>query len=157
MSQLWSIGDENSDDLIKKILKIVLENPQYLHADSYLIKSDIREELYCSLKNRAFFIGINTTNKPLLTSDSPVVFDNGVEGFNGIRLSGEGLEISFPISPNYVVIIINTKKYPHLMDDNIKGIFLDVEVVTDLNNLQFLQSVSQVYSKESFKWIYDGA
>ena len=154
--ELWTTGEKQLDYLIEKILKAILDAPQYLHAKNYICNLERIEEIYCSLKERPFFIGINTSNKPLITSDSPVVFANEEEGFNEIQLSGEGLEISFPISSKFIAITIdNNDNYPYLMGNNIKGISLGLEEITKFNKLQLLQSVSQVYSNENFDWLHD--
>lgn len=120
------------------------------------------------LCNHIWVIGINQTSSPLYTSDTPVVRrahksqpaflprpDNGSAFERAIDIvieskrpgiSSEGVEIVFPLSPEYVLIFLERKFFKSLEDKDGWRLVLGPAHVEDLNILQVLQSYRQIYS-----------
>ncbi|MBD2100381.1 DUF4238 domain-containing protein [Leptolyngbya sp. FACHB-261] len=114
-----------------------------------------------------WFVGINNTDIPLYTSDSPVVLQSHKAGKKpsidplagpGLTLAtiqltsklpsplSEGVEIIFPLTPTYALFMLEHKHFQHLEEKQGRAFRMSPDDVQGANALQVLQSNRQIYS-----------
>ncbi len=92
-------------------------------------------------------IGINSSSKPLYTSDAPLVKYMHVKGqTQGIGLASYGVEVVYPVNDKYALLLYERSYFQDKLHDG-KNIKLSEKAVDFYNTLQVLQSRRQVYSK----------
>jgi len=87
----------------------------------------------------------NTSGKPFYTSDSPVTM-RGHLGYIGI--AEEGIEIAFPLNPNYMLVLLDRKYHRQALpfDNRLKEI--DPAIVTYYHYHQATYCQRYVYSPD---------
>jgi hypothetical protein len=99
------------------------------------------------LNNHIWMIGINTTDQPLFTSDHPVVKNAYIHNqpFSYWGLASEGIEVAFPLTPKYILIIREKTFHKRYRRFNGKTIRLLPENIPYFNSLQVRECYRQVY------------
>lgn len=125
------------------------------HID-FIFNSDILNSYIKALDKHICIIGLNNTSTPLYTSDHPVVKKahkkDKIHSYSGI--SSEGIEIAFPLTPKYILILKEKRFFRSLQNNNLKLILINNEDVTYYNSLQIFQSERQIYCpSNNFKQI----
>ncbi|MBI1937009.1 MAG: DUF4238 domain-containing protein [Ignavibacteriales bacterium] len=120
---------------------------KYFHT-RILLDESLMDKLTLSLYKKLWVILDNQTEMPFLTSDHPVVkyghLGNEIRSMSGFN--SRGVEISFPLSPKYLLSIID-EEYANSMihlDDNV--IKVDDQRVLHYNSLQIIKSYDQLFS-----------
>lgn len=100
-----------------------------------------------ALNNHIWLIGVNETGKHLYTSDHPVVREpHKMDPFLSYAgVASEGIEIAFPLSPQYILILCERKFHWYVEGLEGKAIRLQAENIKYYNSLQVFQSYRQVY------------
>lgn len=142
---LLSLTLEAAPELAEQNLRIKF-NPKFValeHATS-MFDPNLQLEIMQILLGHIWMIGINDTDFPLYTSDEPVVkiAHNG-PGYAGI--GSFGIEIVFPITPKYILILADRNAYKLLSRFDSTYTALDRDNIKRYNSLQILQSYRQVY------------
>lgn len=103
------------------------------------------------LEKHIWVVGLNNTSKPLYTSDTPLVLQphkaKGLLPCTG--LASKGIEIAFPLTPDYILILWERTSFRDLARKDCATIELDGNDVSHFNSLQVFQSYRQVYSSRS--------
>ena len=101
-------------------------------------------DILCS---HIWVVGKNTTEKPLYTSDNPVVWDTHKEypPNRGFGLASEGIEVVFPLTPKYVIALLERKFFQEYKELDCKCIDLDSEGIKYYNGFQVFHSYRQIY------------
>jgi hypothetical protein len=107
------------------------------------ISATLRDHLWIILKN--------TTGKVFYTSDNPLVrhgnIKHPVRSFSG--LGSKGIEIAFPLSPEYLLLLAEAEVFAALKKKDGKAwAVTDKENVTFYNSLQVLQSYRYIFAPE---------
>jgi hypothetical protein len=134
----------------------VAENNLYIKFDEryaslehaqFLFSPRLRESIFQTLSEHIWIVGINRTTQPLYTSDTPVVkkahIKDPYKSYAG--LGSLGIEIAFPISPKYVLILCERTAFLHYGPRECGSLSLNLDNITHYNSLQVLQSYRQVY------------
>ena len=99
--------------------------------------------------NHIWIIGINESSQPFFTSDHPVATvpnkEFGRLGYTGI--AAPGIEIGFPITPNYMLILLERTFYEQLQKHDRGYLPIRQKKVNDLNCIQTSNSYRQIYSQ----------
>lgn len=117
-----------------------------------LTDEDTRVELSGELHKNYWYIAKNCTNLPLYTSDQPLVkhghLDHPIRSMQGF--SSPGIEVVFPLSHEYLLIICDYRTFPHAkkLGNQIVSIKNEQNIVY-YNHLQVHQSYRQIFSNES--------
>ena len=112
---------------------------------------DSNIELYIdTLKSHIWVIGVNNTDIPLFTSDDPIVLKpykhSPYKSYVG--LGAEGIEIAFPLTPKYILLLREKTFHNRLANKNNRTITLTKSEVRKYNELQISQSTRQEYSQK---------
>lgn len=103
------------------------------------------------LKYYKWVILVNNTDIPFYTSDSPVIKKANLYGPLSNGFKSKGIEIVFPISPKYAIIIIEPsylyERTPSLLDYTILN--CSKENMIYYNDLLVQQATSQIYSNQN--------
>lgn len=129
-------------------LKKELENQ--FHAAT-LLDQEFVMTISTVLKKHIWIILKNTTGKVLYTSDNPVArhghIKHPVRSFSG--LGSRGIEIAFPLSPEYLLSLAEAKVFGDIKKkDGKMWTLTDKENVTFYNSLQVLQSYRYLFASE---------
>ena len=110
---------------------------------------EMAERLLYSIDDlQVCIINYETKNK-LISSDNPIIFYNSFH-YRDVGLSNAGIIILFPISPNKLIAIFDSKMYPNL--NNRKHINLQNESeVNMLNTFQMIVADEIVYFKDQIQ------
>ena len=128
----------------------------YTKINHIQILFQLTEDIAKILEKYKWVVLVNYTNTPFYTSDSPVVkranLDHPLYSYG---FSSKGIEVVFPISPNYAINILEPsyiyEKTPTLLEHTLFD--CSEENVIHYNDLIVLQATSQVYSNQNdFKW-----
>ena len=113
----------------------------------FLFSPILREAIFQTLSKHIWMVGINRTTQPLYTSDTPVVRKAHIKDLykSYAGLGSLGIEIAFPISPKYVLILCERTAFLHYAQRDCGSLSLNSDNVTHYNSLQVLQSYRQVY------------
>lgn len=120
------------------------------------------------LYHRIWVVGVNDTNIPLYTSDTPVVlqahkqrdrfmpdpskgpaFSKALDVVIESKRPGverEGVELVFPLNPKCALIILENKHFKYVEENQGKRYSLQPADIIRLNSLQVLESNRQIYS-----------
>ncbi|CAC9974437.1 DUF4238 domain-containing protein [Flavobacterium panici] len=137
-------------------------NPEEIKAFSIMNAFDIEEEIYLLLKMGIYLIK-NETKIPFIISDTPVVFDNNFE-YGGLGIFEKGIEIYFPISPQFMVsfccpTILNKLQLQAdfgILDDDAAQILRAVQEVYPLvlNNEEHVKYYNSLQILQSYRFVY---
>jgi len=129
-------------------LKTKEEVKPQLHALTFL-DPDLIESLAKTLYRHIWIILKNVTTKKLYTSDNPVVKKGHVKHpvLNMSGIASRGIEIAFPISPTYILLLIDSDAFGALKSKDGKvSEMKDDENVTYYNSLQVRDSYRHIFS-----------
>lgn len=98
------------------------------------------------LGNHIWLIGLNQTGKPLYTSDTPIVKNHYIQHKYMMGWEGPGVEIVFPLSPNYALILLDRVFFNEYQEIDGRWVGLTETQVEHFNKLQVIHSHRQVYS-----------
>lgn len=122
-----------------------------LLSDPLLLK-DINENL---MQNYYWIVGKNSTDKNFYTSDHPFVQRESLREVHRrynkqfADFSLLSYEISFPLTPKFIITFYNKKYYKGLRHYDRKVIECDKDNVDWFNNMQFIKSYRQIYSQNN--------
>lgn len=97
------------------------------------------------LTDHIWLIGNNDTRSPLYTSDNPLVSRGH---YGGTGLATVGIEIAFPLTPKYVLLLYERTAFQHRLGQDCQTITLNPDHVKYYNCLQVQQSFRQVFCSE---------
>ena len=148
----YSIKLEYGEDL----LKVGIEEDsiaQHLIWISDIIVQVHDSEIYKTLSNHIWLFGINSTSIPLWTSDNPIVINNPIvikkHEDLGIGLASKGVQVVYPISPKYLLIMFEPSFWSELKHLDGMSAILSENYVKLYNQLQLTQCYRQTYSNEN--------
>lgn len=105
------------------------------------------------LSSHIWIIGINETNQPFWTSDSPVVTSQHKPGLSESHsysgIASKGVEIAFPITSRYVLVLCDREVFAHYQNVDCKTVKFNDRHIIYYNSLQVIQSNRQVYSSQT--------
>lgn len=111
-----------------------------------MFNPEIQLALSQTLVNHIWLIGDNTTTQHFYTSDTPVVKRPHVQQpLYGVGFGSFGVEIAFPLTPRYMLIMCERSAFLPLTSLDEQIISLSSDHVTYYNSLQVLQSYRSVY------------
>jgi hypothetical protein len=115
-----------------------------------LFDTDLIRDLVNIAGSHIWFVGVNNSPIPLYTSDDPVVsrsYDTSKSG-RGVGWASPGVEISFPLSPRYILIMCDKGYFRQWRrwDGKLKD--LEPDNVVYYNSLRVLHCHRQVYCPE---------
>jgi uncharacterized protein DUF4238 len=134
---------------------------QYPDSESYYIRYDERrasldhahfmfspqwqQQCIQALCKHIWFIGVNDTEFPLYTSDTPVIMKAHSGWYKGVGLGVPGIEIAFPLTKRYLLDLLERSlaQEIHAQDCTIRQ--LNEDRIMYYNRLQVLRSTRQVY------------
>lgn len=129
----------------------VTEKTVWLAQVRFLFESKRLARFVHILTNHLWLIGINQTEHPLYTSDSPVVTRAHKTGpgppHTGLR--SEGIEIAFPLTSNHILILCERTFFAQYQELDCKAMPLKPDEVRYYNHLQVLRSYRHVYCESS--------
>jgi hypothetical protein len=112
-----------------------------------MFNPDLMSQLCLTLVKHIWLIGENVTSHHFYTSDSPVVKKAHIRHpFMGVGIGSFGVEVAFPLTPKYMLIMCERAAFIHLADMDERTIPLTSEHITYYNSLQVLQSYRSIYS-----------
>jgi hypothetical protein len=118
-----------------------------LFQSQFMFSPEARQSFMRALCNHIWFIGVNESEQPLYTSDSPVVrrahYSDSLRSFSGI--ASPGIEIAFPLNPRCVLVLCERTAFKHFRRFDCKVMSLNQDNVTYYNSLQVYQSWRQIY------------
>lgn len=140
---------EGKNDLDFKDLDIEYrkEFKPLLHAQ-WLLDEEMHMSIMGSLNNHILYIGINSSEIPLYTSDNPVVKcpHKAEEGKSYFGLESEGIEIIYPLTPR-LAIVMREREYHNqysIFENKFKSLTINDVVI--YNSLQIEQCYRTVFS-----------
>ena len=98
------------------------------------------------LQNHICMIGINDTDKPLFTSDNPVIKYSHLS-HSGI--ASEGIEIAFPLNSKIILIMLERQHFYQCINQDSKIFPLTINDVEHYNKLQVFNSNRFVFSSDN--------
>jgi hypothetical protein len=132
-------GDPNNFEIVT--------DDKILHTNM-LLSGDKVDELAEILYNHVWIFLVNKSNAEFITSDNPFVkkanIHHPIRSFSGLK--SPGIEIAFPISPKYCLLIVERsfiKLYEHFDGKLMPAIY---ENVIHYNSLQIINSYRFVFS-----------
>jgi len=149
------ITKQLTESIFKSIADKILSNSDEFKQEKlvkiYHLMSliDTPEKIASILQHYKWVIAINNTNIPFYTSDAPVVLYPHIKhSFYGYGFATKGIEIFFPLSPKYAVIIYEPtylmEKIPSLLKKTI--IKLTEENALFYNDLMIHRAALQLFS-----------
>jgi Protein of unknown function (DUF4238) len=125
------------------------ETQNKLYHLQLLLNPDTAKGIFECIANHIWSIGVNISSEPLFTSDNPVVkranIRHPVLSYSG--WCSPGIEIFYPISERYVLILSERDHFSKLQDREGRLITLTRGNVIHLNSLQVFQSYRQIYCR----------
>jgi len=116
-----------------------------LYHGNMIFNSDWLNTYSGVLATHIWRIGKITTDLALYTSDNPVVMHSYLnQGSYGI--GSPGIEICFPLSPQYMLMLCDSKGFASLANFDRKLVTITEPNVTFFNSLQVNQCTQQIYS-----------
>ncbi len=136
----------NSDKSLLEELEFNPELKSLQHAE-ILLDSEIIDYITNILKKHIWIVGINNTSQPLYTSDNPIVRKAQKKDpiHSTVGLDSEGIEIAFPLTPKYLLILRESRFFKKFKLLDCKSKLLSKTDVLRYNRLQVLQSLRQIY------------
>lgn len=99
--------------------------------------------------NHIWLIGINNTKNLFYTSDNPVVMHTPLKKqLRGVGISSLGIEIAYPLSSQYILILADREVYADYELFDGKSSNLEAENVEYYNSLQVIHSDRQIFCEE---------
>lgn len=134
----------------RKDFDLYLEEDKKSAYHSVMILDDeLRIELAAILYGHYWYVLENQTGEPFYTSDQPLVkrghFKHPIRSMQGF--ASLGIEIAFPLSPKYLLIMCDKTAFPQAkrLNGKLKRM-ADSENLIYYNHLQVIHSYRQVYS-----------
>ncbi len=126
------------------------KNKHSAHHALTILDGDLRDELATIIHDHYWVILKNETSQFFYTSDNPLVkyghLNHPVFTLSGFK--SPGIEISFPITTQYILVIGEKTAFPFLKKHDGKLQYIkDIENVTYYNHLQVKYSYRQIFSK----------
>lgn len=124
----------------------------------FIINSDLIEKISDILLSYKWTILVNKSNIAFLTSDNPVVLKPNIHSpHRGYGFKTKGIEIYYPLSPKYALLISEPSYLeevaPDLLDINVFEYPKDIAI--HYNDIIIQGSTSQIYSNvNDFSWVY---
>lgn len=147
VSQLEGLfGDEATTELQEDMVQFQTDE-SLREFQSDFLKDNAPRFARIMLDRLAWCVFENRTNQPFWTSDHPVVRFNtrNRERPGSHGLQSEGIEVYFPLSPNYILYLVDKEEYQEelmLMTDEIT----DPEQVIFFNDLQVQDANRHIFS-----------
>jgi len=135
-----------------ELLNVPEERVRFQHC-RLILDQDYFKQCAKILFNHIWLVGQNDTSQPLYISDAPVTLYPHAEPanpFSGVGFMTKGVEINFPISPKYVLMLCERTHFAQLyarFEGRVTR--LNAENVTFYNGLQVWSSRRQVYCIEN--------
>lgn len=143
------------DSLTKKLFE---DDPafQEMHLEKY--KIGIKDPIFFSLSftplmifglsDLAFHLVFSGNHRFFITSDSPIVkynqFSQSAKGFGKTGIVNKGLQIFYPLSPHYMLILYDKDIYHPTDGKNISHYVNDKDIMS-LNFLQFMEADDNIF------------
>lgn len=108
------------------------------------------------LMHYKWIILINNTNIPFLTTDNPVAKKNNLENIYSYGFASKGIEIYYPISPKYAILIWEPSYFKEIAPDLFNQTILKIKEsnVIHNNDLLIQSATCQIYSNiNDFTWV----
>jgi hypothetical protein len=117
----------------------------------FMFRKEYRLAAVGALMRHIWVVGRNETTQPLFFSDAPVTrYAHTPSQFGGAGLATMGVQIDFPVSSKYILMMYERTHFgPLLADREGKMMALDDEGVKAVNTIQIAQSRRQVYCAEN--------
>jgi hypothetical protein len=122
-------------------------NAQHLFFISDILDKGANSEIAKIFANHIWFLGINSTSIPLLTSDNPIVIKPYQN--HGCGIDSYGVQVAYPISPKYLLVMHESSYWGDYKSFDRQSINLTEKCVTSHNKLQISQCHRQIYSSEN--------
>lgn len=126
------------------------ERVAFEHA-RFMFSKEYRQAAVGALMRHIWVVGRNETAQPLFFSDAPVTrYAHAPSQFGGAGLATVGVQIDFPISSKYTLMMYERTHFgPLLAEREGKMMALDDEGVKAINTMQIAQSRRQLYCAEN--------
>jgi hypothetical protein len=152
-TEMFRASLENTDTELKDVdfeAKLKKEVENQFHATT-ILDPEMFITISTILKGHLWIILKNAMGKVLYTSDNPVVRHGNIKhpvlSFSG--LASKGIEIAFPLSPEYLLLLAESEVFATVKNKNGKVLMMtDKENVTFYNSLQLLQSYRYIFAPE---------
>lgn len=122
------------------------------HAD-IMFDPELQITIMDILTQHIWMVGINNTKFPFYTSDAPIVKITHKEDPQGkisyAGLGAEGIQIAFPLSPHYILLLYDRNYHRKQHANENKLITLNERLVKRYNCYQVAQSNRQVFCPSS--------
>jgi hypothetical protein len=117
----------------------------------FMLRKEYRRRAVAVLMNQIWIVGRNDTDQPLYFSDAPVTrYSHVPHPFGGPGLATIGIQIDFPLSSRYVLMIHDRAYFGEsLAPREGRIVALDDEKVKGFNGMQVWNSRRQVYCSEN--------
>jgi hypothetical protein len=124
--------------------RVVFEHARLMFSKEY------RQAAVGALMRHIWVVGRNETTQPLFFSDAPVTrYAHIPSQFGGAGLATVGVQIDFPISSKYILMMYERTHFgPMLADREGRMMVLNDEGVKAINTMQIAQGRRQVYCAE---------
>lgn len=106
-------------------------------------------EFVNALSSHIWMLGVNETKEPIYTSDTPVVTKAHSAQRGGIGLASRGIEIAFPLTKQYILILKERTVFREQAKLDCKVTLLNSDEIRYYNWLQVLRCYRQVYCSSS--------
>ena len=125
------------------------ERSAFEHA-RFMFRKEYRLKAVAALMSHIWVVGRNDTENPLYFSDAPVTqYPHINHPFRGTGLTTKGVEIDFPISPRYILMICERAYFAEKYADHEgRMMVLGDENVKFYNGLQIWSSRRQIYCSQ---------
>ena len=120
-----------------------------IHTENILFGDKFRECIKEVTKGHIWIIFENNTNIPFLTSDNPIITiphkEDNIRSYRG--LNSEGVQIAFPLSPKYILILAERKAYKEFIaiENQIKKLNATLFIEYYNSHIEYY-ALRQVYS-----------
>lgn len=119
------------------------------HIESILLGDELRETLSEILFDHIWILYKNGTTYPFYTSDNPIVKHAHIKDdlISNDGFGSPGIEIAFPLSPDYILVMADREYFEEYEDLDGKIILIDnLENIKYYNSLQVTSSYRQILS-----------
>jgi Protein of unknown function (DUF4238) len=153
-------SEESEIEMTNKLVNSIIEkDPRFMNNKDNDIKISMKNAIINKLKSMAqsipiawdlhFMLLVNKTRTNFITSDNPVVFYNQAceraVGISNTGLASKGLQIFFPLSPKHLLIFFDSQVYQPIKNNNSDSYITSIQDVVQLNDLQWLNSLKNIY------------
>lgn len=152
MELIQKINKTKGTNYTAKDLDIAFDQQEAEDRHKFLVfDTDNILETAAIFANHIWVIGINDTKYPLYTSDNPVArrAHKKNDWRSNIGIASPGVEIMFPLSPQYTLTMYERNYFKHLEKHDGKTTYLKQVNITYQNFYQTLWSYRQLYSSSN--------